>query len=103
MANPLPLHLQNLLNNLEEVWRLLEIHEGLSGSGPGRRHNLEILNRSALVLLVACLEAFLEDLARHAFDWMLANASEPTLLPARVLTPHRKDSALTRTSDACGS
>jgi len=81
----------------------LEIHEGLSGSGPGRRHNLEILNRSALVLLVACLEAFVEDLASHAFDWMLANASEATLIPGRVLTLASKGSALTPMNGACGS
>lgn len=72
--------------NITEVKRLLEIHRELSGDSVGRKHNVEVLNKSAIVLLVACWEAFVEDLASTAFDFMLANATEHTAFPDDVLT-----------------
>jgi hypothetical protein len=80
-----PQHVQDFSHNMDEVGRLLDIHQKLTGSGPGRRHNVEVLNRSALVLTVACWEAFIEDLAESAFDFMLRHAKKPTVFPNRVL------------------
>jgi hypothetical protein len=81
-----PPHIQHLVINIAEVTRLIEIHSEIGGTGPGRRHNVEVLNRSAIVLLVACWESFVEDLAEEAFDFMLQNATDPTVFPARVLS-----------------
>jgi hypothetical protein len=64
----------------------MEIHTELGGSGAGRRHRLEVLNKSAVVLLVACWERYVEDLAQIAFDYMLERSDEPTMFPAAVLT-----------------
>jgi hypothetical protein len=81
----LPAHLATLKKNMGEIGGLLSIHAKLGGSGPGRRHNLEILNRSVIVLLVACWEAFVEDLAAQAFQALLDGATEPATFPTRVL------------------
>ncbi|HEV2314068.1 MAG TPA: HEPN domain-containing protein [Candidatus Acidoferrales bacterium] len=78
--------IQGLIQNIAEVRRLLEIHEQVGGTTRGRKHNLEVLNKSGIVLLVACWEAFVEDLASAAFDAMLVHASAPTIFPAAVLT-----------------
>lgn len=79
------------VQNLAEVRRLLAIHQQLGGTTPGRRHKLEVLNKSGIVLLVACWEAFIEDLASSAFDAMLTNATDPTVFPADVLTHASRD------------
>ena len=42
-------------------------------------------------MLVACWEAFIEDLASAAFDVMLAHATLPTAFPADVLTRASSD------------
>ncbi|MNJ35399.1 hypothetical protein D3C77_301340 [compost metagenome] len=46
---------------------------------------LECLNKSAIVLILATWEAFVEDLAENAFECMLANASKHNVFPQQVL------------------
>jgi hypothetical protein len=86
MAKPHPIHIENLLSNITEVQRLVEIHATLTGSARGRRHNVAILNKSGIVLVVACWEAFVEDLASHAFAWLLEKADSPAAFPRKVLS-----------------
>jgi hypothetical protein len=83
-----PPHVQNLISNHIEVMRLTEIHAEISGTGPGRRakHDVEILNKSGVVLLVATWEAYVEDLATAAFDALFAAATTHDVFPAKVLT-----------------
>jgi hypothetical protein len=57
----------------------------------GRKHGLEVLNKSGIVLLVACWEAFVEDLGASAFDHMLANATSHTTFPDCVLAKATHD------------
>jgi hypothetical protein len=95
MANGISLkpvadHIQNLETNIAEVKRLLEIHEELVGASQGRKHNVEVLNKSAIVLLVACWEAFVEDLASTAFEAMLTHAPDHSIFPDDVLTQASK-------------
>ena len=45
----------------------------------------ELLHRTALVLLMACWETFVEDLATSAFDAMLLNPKTPNVFPPEVL------------------
>jgi hypothetical protein len=75
-----------LWNNLEEVARLLEIHTKMSGKGPGYKHNVEVLNKSGIVLLVACWESFVEDTVETAFSILLRRAKKHDLFAIRVLT-----------------
>ncbi len=78
---------QAFLENKEDVGHLLDFHEELSGTtGPGRREaRLEVLSKSAVVLVTACWEAYVEDVAKEAFDSMLAQASSPDVFPNKVL------------------
>jgi len=85
MSNSHPVHIQNLLSNIKEIRRLLDIHSKVAGAGPGFKPNVEVLNKSAVVLLVACWEAFVEDLASAAFESLLSDATSAEPFPARVL------------------
>jgi hypothetical protein len=81
-----PQHVSLLRQNLRDVGGLLTIHSVLTGSGFGRRPpEAEVLNKSGLVLLCACWEAYIEELARTAFDFMLSHVDDPDRIPARVL------------------
>jgi hypothetical protein len=73
------------LENTKEVRQLVEFHTEKTGTDRGRRFGVEILNKSAIVLLTACWEAFIEDSASAAFESMLQNTSDPTKLSAGVL------------------
>ena len=79
-------HIENFKQNLAEVERLLTIHSQISGDAPGRKYQVEVLNKSGIVLLSACWEAFVEDLVSAAFDFMLSNAIDHTKFPDKVLT-----------------
>lgn len=79
-----PEHIQRLVENLREVRRLSEIHAVVAGKGPGHKHDVEVLNKSAVVLLVACWEAFVEDLASASFSWLISKATDPSVFPPRV-------------------
>jgi RiboL-PSP-HEPN len=46
---------------------------------------VEILNKGAIVLLTACWEAFIEDAASSAFEFVLNETTDPTKLPTGVL------------------
>jgi hypothetical protein len=77
-------HLANLQKNLEDISKLLEVHALVSSTVSGRANSLQVLNRSAIVLMTSCWEAFIEDLATSSFDWLLAQCQEPKLFPAKV-------------------
>ena len=91
MESTLPPHIESIIANMNEVKRLSAIHSDIGGSGPGRKHNIEVLNRSAIVLIVACWESYIEDLACIAFDYLLTNAKQPHHIPSKVLTTASKD------------
>jgi hypothetical protein len=72
-------------DSLKEVFTLLAIHAVITGTGPGRRHKVEVLNKSAILFACAAFEAFIEDLAGRAFDHIVAHAKDHTSLPKVVL------------------
>lgn len=78
-------HVTQFNENIGEVNQLLSIHTKLGGAGPGRKRDVEVLNKSAIVLVVACWEAFVEDLAGIALDFMITNAKDHTAFPKSVL------------------
>ena len=43
-----PEHINGIMNNREEIQKILDIHSKIGGEGPGRRKDIEILNRSAI-------------------------------------------------------
>ncbi len=62
--------------NSEDVKRLLEIHEHLGGGDVGRRHRLEVLNKSAVVLITAVWEGYCEDLAAEAVEAIIQGSTD---------------------------
>lgn len=84
LTNPAP-HLKELLSNVYETATLLDIHTEIAGVGAGRKHGVEVLNKSAIVLVVACWEAYVEDLAKSALEFMIAEASDHRAFPKPVL------------------
>lgn len=82
----IPAHIQLLESNAAEVARLVDIHVQLVGQSPGRKYHVEVLNKSAIVLLVACWEYYVESLATNAFDTMFRSAKEPSVFPNKVLS-----------------
>ncbi len=78
-------HMANFISNLKEVDRLLDIHAKITSPGPGRKHAVEILHKSGVVLLVACWEAFVEDLVTNALTVLIENADDHSALPDELL------------------
>jgi hypothetical protein len=65
--------------NCADIDRLMEVHTAYGGTGAGYRHQLEVLNKSAIVLLCAIWEAYCEDLAAEAVEHIVAHAAAPCL------------------------
>lgn len=78
-----PAHLQSFIENIEQVWSLTFFREELRGSPDGRLPaKFQILNKSSLVLSVACWEAFLEELVSNTLDVLLEHCDGPQRLPS---------------------
>jgi len=73
-----------LERNAEDVKRLLEIHEHLGGDARGRRFRLEVLNKSAIVLITAIWEAYCEDIATEALEHMVSHLPDASGLPKEL-------------------
>jgi hypothetical protein len=84
-ASTHPQHIENLIANLREVESLQEIPSQITPPGPGRKHAVQVLHKSAIVLLVACWEAFAENLASRALEEMIQNAPDHSVFPEDVL------------------
>lgn len=70
--------------NMEDVDRLVAVHQLLVGPTRGRKHGVEVLNKSALMLITAYWEAFCEDFCIEAFDFLLAHTTQPRDFPVDV-------------------
>lgn len=64
-----------------DIERIFEIHEVISGAGPGRRHRLEVLNKSAFVLICSIWEAYIEDLSTEALSSILKHCRKADSFP----------------------
>lgn len=71
-------------DNAADIERLLEIHVNLGGDAKGRRFRLEVLNKSAIVLITACWEAYCEDLAAEALEHLVNNCKTADELPEEL-------------------
>jgi hypothetical protein len=78
-------HMDNLTSNVVEVDHLLSLHPALSSRKPGRKHNVEVINKSCVVLLCACWEAYVEDLAVAALEEMINVGGSHSIFPPKVL------------------
>lgn len=80
-------------NLLVDVNRLIESHESLNRTGPGRR-GLGHITRSAVLMLCAAWELYIEELACEAVEYMCERVPGPRDLPRDVrkaLAKHVKE------------
>ncbi|KAA0916156.1 hypothetical protein FLO80_10545 [Aquicoccus porphyridii] len=70
--------------NAKDIERLLKVHEEIGGTGPGRRYGLEVLNKSAIVLITAFWEAYCEDVAAEGLAHIIKHAKTADALPTEL-------------------
>lgn len=70
--------------NLKDVEALLKLHEEKSGCSPGRRYGLEVLNKSAIVLITSYWEAYCEDIAEEGLECIVTHAKTSDALPKEI-------------------
>lgn len=70
--------------NVGDIDRLLELHQQLGGTGKGRRYGLEVLNKSAIVLITSYWEAYCEDIAAEALAHIVKHAKTSDALPKEL-------------------
>lgn len=75
---------QALDDNLKDVERLLELHTQEGGTARGRRSGLEVLNKSAIVLITAFWEAYCEDIAGEALEHLVNSVPTAGKLPKDI-------------------
>lgn len=80
----MPTPFQNLQANLREVDALFALHQFKTGTSAGRRHGVEVLNKAAVVLTVACWEAFVEDVAVQGAEHLARVHYSPAIVPKHV-------------------
>ena len=73
--------------NLKDVVRFCEIHADAVGEGPGRKHDVEVLNRAVIVFICACWEAYVEDLLRSSLDSLLTHGGASAAAMTRLRRP----------------
>lgn len=71
--------------NLTDIKLLLTLNSKEIRSKHGGPQKIEILNKSAIVLATTCWEAFVEDLASNAMEFLLQHVDNPRVLPTSVL------------------
>ena len=77
----IPDHITNLRSNVAEVKRLVAVHAQLTGTGPGRRYDVQVLNKSAILLVVATWESFIESLVLTSSGFVAEEVKEISQLP----------------------
>ncbi|MES0166209.1 HEPN domain-containing protein [Mesorhizobium sp. M0027] len=70
--------------NAGDIRRLLELHQQVGGEARGRRYGLEVLNKSAMVLITAFWEAYCEDIASEGLESIVNNAKSADSLPTEL-------------------
>lgn len=71
-------------DNCSDVRRLLEIHGDIAGDAPGRKYGVEVLNKSAVVLITSFWEAYCEDIAAEGLAHIVNQCSESSSVPKEL-------------------
>lgn len=72
------------MNNRADVDRLMQLHRDISGSAPGRKYGVAVLNKSAVVLLCAAWEAYCEDIVSEVVQHYVDHAPDANALPTTL-------------------
>ncbi len=92
--------------NLKDIENLMELHKREGGTSRGRRYDLEVLNKSAIVLITSYWEAYCEDIAAEALEHIVKNSKSSDTLPkelkkaiAKELESDKNDLAIWEVAD----
>lgn len=77
--------------NVQDIEKLLELHAAEGGDQRGRRYGLEVLNKSAIVLITSFWESYCEDLAEEALEIIVQYAPDADALPKEIKKLIAKD------------
>ncbi len=78
-------------DNLKDIKRLMELHQQEGGTSSGRRFGLEVLNKSAIVLITSYWEAYCEDIAAEALAHIVEHSSSADALPKALMKEIAKE------------
>ncbi|CNF59403.1 Uncharacterised protein [Mycobacterium tuberculosis] len=81
---------QRFEQNSKDIDRLLEIHGDITPEGVGRKYRVEVLHKSAIVLITAFWEAFCEDLAAEGVAHLVRHG-QAKKLPKHLRTTVGKE------------
>lgn len=70
--------------NAQDIEKLLELHKEKGGTSQGRRRGLEVLNKSAIVLITSFWEAYCEDIAAEGLEHIVKHGASPDSLPKEI-------------------
>jgi len=70
--------------NASDIKKLLSFHQQQGGALRGRRYGLEVLNKSAIVLITSFWEAYCEDLATEGLEHIVKNGKDASVLPKEL-------------------
>ncbi len=70
--------------NSSDIDALMRIHSEQGGTKRGRRFDLSVLNRSAVVLITACWEAYVEDICTEAYEFLLKKSTSHKQIPVKI-------------------
>jgi hypothetical protein len=77
--------------NARDIERLLELHKQKGGTQRGRRFGLEVLNKSAIVLITSFWEAYCEDVATEGLNHIIQHTKNANGLPKELRKTIAKD------------
>jgi hypothetical protein len=89
--------------SLLDIERLRSLHRDIGGPAPGRRYGLEVINKSAIVLITAIWEAFCEDLASEALKLFVETLNKLAFSRNTLSNKSQPNSRMTRTILQSGS
>ena len=75
---------EDYLENSKQVVELLTLHAE-KNAGKKSHHAHEILTKSCVVLFIACWEAYIEDIAEKAVEFLASKTTSPKALPNELL------------------
>src|SRR5438067_1514089 len=88
--------LAGLTERLSDVDQLMKAHEAVGGLEPGRRYDVEGLNRATVLMLCAHFEGYVEDVMTEALAALNTNLdAEPLLANFHNPWPERIDGLFT--------
>jgi hypothetical protein len=75
---------QSFDKNAKDIRQLLKFHAESGGDAQGRRYGLEVLNKSAIVLITSFWEAYCEDIAAEALKHIVTHTPSAAKLPTEL-------------------